>query len=56
MAAVQYAHKEIVDMLLKAGANPNIRANNGVTALTLAENKGHKEIADMLRAASKNYK
>jgi len=42
----------IVELLLAAGANTNIRAKDGWTALTAAEMIGDTEIADIIRKAS----
>jgi len=47
-----YGHKDIVEMLLKAKADPNARYDDGGnTALKLANQKGYTEIADILKNA-----
>ena len=40
---------DIVELLLSGGANPNYRDNDGNTALSIAEEDGHTEIAELLR-------
>ena len=45
------AHQEIVRMLLAAGADPNLPDHDGATPLRHALQKGHRVIADLLRAA-----
>jgi len=42
-------HKEMVELLIARGADANIRDYRGRTALDLAEQQGHTEIAEMLR-------
>ncbi|WP_392565367.1 ankyrin repeat domain-containing protein [Utexia brackfieldae] len=43
-------HVQIIDILLKAGANPNIPDKKGVSALTHAKQKGFTEIVKLLQA------
>ena len=50
-AAAQNGDQYMVDLLLKYGANPNARSDDGVTPEQLAHAKGHVEIAERLRAA-----
>ena len=45
-------YQEIVRTLLKAGANPSIADNDGVTALEHAHNRGQGTVATILRRAS----
>jgi len=44
-------HQQIVDALLKAGANPNLADREGVTPLAHARSHGYREIEKMLLAA-----
>ncbi|MFI6938171.1 ankyrin repeat domain-containing protein [Streptomyces sp. NPDC050418] len=44
-------HQEVVELLLDAGADPELADRDGVTPLEHAEDKGQDEIADLLRAA-----
>lgn len=43
-------HQQIVDLLLKAGANPNLADRDGVTPLQHARKRGFGEIEDSLLA------
>ena len=56
--AIKYGYTEIVEMLLKAGANVNVTNEYGDTALMLAVGGGHTEIVRMLiqRRADVNAK
>ena len=45
------AHQEVVDLLLEAGADPDLADNDGVRPLTHARNRGQAEIARALEAA-----
>ena len=47
-AAAQAGHLEIVQLLLKKGANPCVKDQNGRTAYQLAHASGHVEVADFL--------
>jgi ankyrin repeat protein len=44
-------HQQIVDVLLKAGANPNLADREGVTPLQHARSRGYREIESALLAA-----
>ena len=46
--AAQYGRKEITKTLLTAGAKVNVKDKNGKTPLTVAQNNGHAELADLL--------
>lgn len=50
-AAAQNGDQAMVDLLLKYGAHPQARNDDGVTPEQLANEKGHVEIAERLRAA-----
>ncbi|MET8470299.1 ankyrin repeat domain-containing protein [Streptomyces sp. NPDC006422] len=43
-------HQEIVELLITAGATPDLADGDGVTPLEHAERRGFTEIADLLRA------
>jgi len=47
-------HKQIVQLLIDHGADVNMADRDGVTPLEHAENRGFKEIANMLRVAGAN--
>ncbi len=49
--AAHVGHKEFVTLLLELGADPNLRRENGDTALMLARRNGHQEIVEMLKIA-----
>lgn len=46
-------HQDVVRILLEAGADPGIRDRDGRTALDQARQRGHREIAALLRDASR---
>ena len=45
------AHRQIVEMLVEAGADVNLGDRDGVTPLEHARSRGYDEIAQVLRAA-----
>ena len=49
--AAMRGHRECVEVLIKAGADTSRRDSNGATALQVAEENGHGDIAAMLRSA-----
>jgi uncharacterized protein len=50
-AAAQHGDQPMVDLLLKYGANPNAKNDDGRTPDEVADEKGHADIAERLRAA-----
>ncbi|MFE0174267.1 ankyrin repeat domain-containing protein [Streptomyces sp. NPDC059002] len=46
------AHQEIVELLLAAGATPDLADRDGVTPLGHAERRGFADLAELLRGAS----
>ena len=50
-AAAQHGDRAMVEVLLKYGANPNAKNDDGLTPDEVAEEKGHVDIAERLRAA-----
>jgi len=50
-AAAQHGDKPMVEVLLKHGANPNAKNDEGRTPDEVADEKGHPDIAERLRAA-----
>ncbi len=46
------AHRQIVELLLAAGATPDLPDGDGVTPLAHAERRGFAELAAQLRAAA----
>ena len=49
MIAALVQSKELVELLLKNGADPNVKAKEGVTALMLAEANPHKGVIEVLK-------
>lgn len=45
------AHREIVRLLIERGCDVNARDRNNASALQIAEQRGHADVARMLRAA-----
>ena len=52
--AAVHGHKEIVELLIRAGADINLPHNGGKTALDSADNWGHQEIVALIRRAVKS--
>jgi uncharacterized protein len=50
-AAAQHGDRAMVELLLKYGANPNAKSDDGLMPDEVAEEKGHVDIAERLRAA-----
>ncbi|KAK7997595.1 hypothetical protein PG989_005635 [Apiospora arundinis] len=50
--AVSYSHVQLVRTLLKEGADPGTRADDGKTALSLAQDVGHPDIMEELQLLS----
>lgn len=55
MCASANGHLNVVQYLIKEGANPNIKNNEGKTALDLAEENRHEEVAEFLRKAGAKH-
>jgi hypothetical protein len=49
--AARYGYAAVVRMLLEHGADISVTDGNGQTALELAKNRGHREVAHLLRQA-----
>ena len=47
--AIKWRHPEVAKVLLAHGANPEILADYGESAITLMEDEGRVEFADILR-------
>jgi serine/threonine-protein phosphatase 6 regulatory ankyrin repeat subunit B len=45
-------HLQVVDTLLAAGADVNARTADGATALTVASQKGHRDVVALLNRKS----
>ena len=46
--ASQFGHYQVVELLLKNGADPNIHNNDGLTPLILASQFGHYQVVEIL--------
>lgn len=46
--AVYYGFRDIVEILLRCGANPNAKFSDNMTPLIVAVNKGHRSIVQLL--------
>jgi ankyrin repeat protein len=51
MAASAFGHKDLVDILLVAGADVNLKDGSGKSALARATLAGHADVVDALKAA-----
>jgi len=50
-AAATSGYAPVVEVLLKAGADPNVRGKDGYTALYFAQLRDHLEVVRLLREA-----
>ena len=48
MAASKNGHHQVVELLLKEKADPNIQSNSGWTALMVASQNGHHQVVELL--------
>jgi formylmethanofuran dehydrogenase subunit D len=55
MVAANSGHQKVVELLLDAGANPNIQDNNGRILLTIAQSKGLGRIVKILQSFKENF-
>lgn len=51
-ASIDHGDSAIVDLLLKAGARPDVRGPDGLTALDLARQRNHLHLVASLSAAT----
>jgi ankyrin repeat protein len=49
MLAASHGERDLVLLLVRSGANLDAMADNGATALRLAEAKGHGSVATLLK-------
>ncbi|WP_235283204.1 ankyrin repeat domain-containing protein [Methanosarcina sp. 2.H.A.1B.4] len=54
MVAGDHGHRDVVELLIKAGAYPNIQNKNGNTTLNIAAAQGYKEIVELLIKSGAN--
>ena len=47
--AIKNDQAEIIELLLELGADKSIKNNDGKTAYDLALEKGHRELAELLK-------
>ena len=47
---LEYGHILVATVLLKNGANVNAKANDGRTPLSVAKEKGHARMVELLKA------
>lgn len=52
MQAAVRGHADIIDLLLLRGADPNYSDFDGVSAISLAGQYGHPEVAALIRQSS----
>ncbi|MFH1116297.1 MAG: ankyrin repeat domain-containing protein, partial [Pseudomonadota bacterium] len=52
MFAASEGQPEVVETLLKAGADPDLKDKDGDTAASLAKKKGHYDVVSILEQAS----
>ena len=50
LTAAANGHLEIVKMLLRHGADLHVKTNDGKTARSFAEERGHAAVAEFLRS------
>ena len=46
--AAVHGHRKVVEVLLKKGANVNVKGLGGITALIGAAQNGHREVVELL--------
>lgn len=56
MGAADRGHVSVVEALLKSGADPSLTDADNQSALSFAEEKGHADCIEMLRAATQTQK
>jgi ankyrin repeat protein len=54
MVAAKMGHSNVVDILIKAGADIHVEAGDGLTAAKLARASGHLDTLALLNAAGAN--
>ena len=48
MVASRNGHQQVVELLLKEKADPNIQHNDGQTTLMVTSQSGHQEVAELI--------